>query len=117
MNVKGGALEFDIVANNGQMNSALDETKKRIQGLSKTSVSAGDDMAQMFDATSENIRIQKQVIKDLENQYQELTAEIKKVAPGLGQSELQSQANQVKQELDAEKESLNKLEVAVKANE
>jgi hypothetical protein len=117
MNVKGGALEFDIVANNGQMNSALDETKKRIQGLSKTSVSAGDDMAQMFDATSENIRIQKQVIKDLENQYRELTAEIKKVAPGLGQSELQSQANQVKQELDAEKESLNKLEVAVKANE
>lgn len=117
MNVKGGALEFDIVANNGQMNSALDETKKRIQGLSKTSVSAGDDMAQMFDATSENIRIQKQVIKDLENQYRELTAEIKKVAPGLGQSELQSQANQVKQELDAEKESLNQLEVAVKQNE
>ena len=31
MNIKGGALEFDIIANNGQINSALAETKRRVQ--------------------------------------------------------------------------------------
>lgn len=42
MNIKGGALEFDIIANNGQINSALAETKRRVQGF--TDVEGGDRM-------------------------------------------------------------------------
>ena len=38
MNIKGGALEFDIIANNGQINSALEETKKRVQGFTDATV-------------------------------------------------------------------------------
>ena len=44
MNIKGGALEFDIIANNGQINSALAETKRRVQGFTDATVEGGDRM-------------------------------------------------------------------------
>lgn len=44
MNIKGGALEFDIIANNGQINSALEETKKRVQGFTTATVEGGEKM-------------------------------------------------------------------------
>lgn len=48
MNIKGGALEFDIIANNGQINSALDETKRRIQGFTDATVEGGEQMEAAF---------------------------------------------------------------------
>ena len=115
--MKGGSLEFDIIANNDGINKALDETQRRISGFAKATVEGGKSIDSMFDATNENIRIQKQVIKDREVEYAKLEKEIKKVAPGRGQAELITQARQVKQELDAEKQSLTQLESAVKKNE
>ena len=117
MSIKGGSIEFDIVANNGQIKGALDETKRRITGFSKATVAAGEDINEMFDATKENIIIQKKVIKDLEAQYKELEAQVKKLSPGQAQAELEKQAAQVKREISAEKEALTQLEVAVKKNE
>lgn len=115
--MKGGTLEFDIVANNDGINKALNETEKRIAGFSKATVEGGKSIDAMFDATNENIRIQKQVIKDLESEYAKLEKNIKKVGPGRGQDQLQQQANVVKAEIEAEKNALTQLEAAVKKNE
>lgn len=115
--MKGGSIEFDIIANNGQINSSLKETERRITGFSKTTVAAGDKINEMFDVTRENIVIQKQVIKDLEAQYKKLKAEISKVAPGRGQAELIREANAIKAELDGERAALTQLEVEVKKTE
>jgi hypothetical protein len=46
--IKGGALEFDIIANNGQMNSVLDETKRRVQGFTDATVEGGEKMELAF---------------------------------------------------------------------
>jgi len=115
--MKGGSIEFDIIANNGQINSSLKETERRITGFSKTTVAAGDKINEMFDVTRENIVIQKQVIKDLEAQYKKLKAEISKDAPGKGQAELIREANAIKAELDGERAALTQLEVEVKKTE
>ena len=55
MNIKGGALEFDIIANNGQINSALDETKRRIQGFTNATVEGGEQMEAAFKEISAQI--------------------------------------------------------------
>lgn len=115
--MKGGTLEFDIVANNDGIKKALNETEKRIAGLSKATVGGGKSIDAMFDATNENIRIQKQVIKELESEYAKLEKNIKKVGPGRAQYQLQQQANAVKAEIEAEKNALTQLEGAVKKNE
>ncbi len=115
--MKGGSIEFDIIANNGQINSSLKETERRITGFSKTTVAAGDRINEMFDATRENIEIQKRVIKDLEAQYKKLQGEIAKLQPGKAQAQLYREAAQVRQELDAEKAALIDLEAQVNKTE
>lgn len=70
-----------------------------------------------FDVTNENIRIQKDVIAELEQQVKTLDAEIGKLAPGKAQSELRQQAAEVKAELAAETEALRVLESQVQTTE
>ena len=83
MNIKGGALEFDIIANNGQINSALDETKRRIQGFTDATVEGGARMeaaykeaAAQIDAAFKDIdtmaAIHSNAIADLEKEYARL---------------------------------------------
>lgn len=116
MNVKGGALEFDIIANNGKMNSALEETKKRVKGFSDATVEGGKAIESMFDATADNLNIQKRVVKELEFQYARLQKEIGKVAAGKPQQELLAQSEKVRRELDGERKALAQLDVAVNKN-
>ena len=55
MNIKGGALEFDIIANNGQINSALAETKRRVQGFTDATVEGGERMEAAYrEAAAQN---------------------------------------------------------------
>lgn len=86
MNIKGGALEFDIIANNGQINSALDETKRRIQGFTNATVEGGEQMEAAFkeiaaqiDAAFRNIdamaATHSNAISDLKKEYARLGAE------------------------------------------
>ena len=86
MNIKGGALEFDIVANNGQINSALDETKRRIQGFTNATVEGGEQMEAAFkeiaaqiDAAFRDIdamaATHSNAISDLKKEYARLGAE------------------------------------------
>lgn len=86
MNIKGGALEFDIIANNGQINSALDETKRRIQGFTAATVEGGEQMEAAFkeiaaqiDAAFRDIdamaATHSNAISDLKKEYARLGAE------------------------------------------
>ena len=86
MNIKGGALEFDIIANNGQINSALDETKRRIQGFTDATVEGGEQMEAAFkeiaaqiDAAFRDIdamaATHSNAISDLKKEYARLGSE------------------------------------------
>ncbi len=81
--IKGGALEFDIIANNGQINSALDETKKRVQGFTDATVEGGEKMELAFKDAAATIDrafadidamagVHQTAISSLEKEYAEL---------------------------------------------
>lgn len=83
MNIKGGALEFDIIANNGQINSALAETKRRVQGFTDAIVEGGDRMEAAYREAAAQIEaafkdidtmaaIHSNAIADLEKEYARL---------------------------------------------
>ena len=83
MNIKGGALEFDIIANNGQINSALAETKRRVQGFTDATVEGGDRMEAAYKEAAAQIEaafkdidtmaaIHSNAIADLEKEYARL---------------------------------------------
>lgn len=83
MNIKGGALEFDIIANNGQINSALAETERRVQGFTDATVEGGDRMEAAYRAAAAQIEaafkdidtmaaIHSNAIADLEKEYARL---------------------------------------------
>ena len=90
MSVNIGSLEFELLAKNGQINEALDETGKRIQGLSDASVKSGENMEASFQKAAQDIEKtwgQLDVIertlsgnaKDLAWQYAEVQAKLKAV--------------------------------------
>lgn len=109
-NIDNGALEFDAVMNNGQMDKAIKETQKKVQGFVNTTMNAGKLIDETFDITTENIRIQKNVIGDLEDQLDQLNDRIKHMAPGRAQHDLMVEAAGVTRELNAEKDALSMME-------
>lgn len=117
MNIDEGAMDFEAVMNNDKFIKAIDEAEKRVKGFSKATVSEGEKIDDVFDITTENIKIQKDVITGLESQLNSLNNEISKISPGKAQSELKQQAAEVASELGAEKDALIYLEDQVKATE
>lgn len=113
----GGAISFEMLVETGQLDRASDETIKRIKGISRESVAAGKAVDDFFGATTDNIKIQKDVIGSLEKKYSDLQKEIDKLAPGKAQAQLRKEAAGIKAELEAEKSALTQLEGAVKQNE
>ena len=63
MSVNIGSLEFELIAKNGQINDALDETGKRIQGLSDISVKSGENMEESFKKAAADIEGAGQAIR------------------------------------------------------
>lgn len=127
MNIKGGALEFDIIANNGQINSALEETKKRVQGFSDATVEGGAKMEAAYQeaaATIENAfkeidimaALHNTAINDLEKEYSRLgtaaaAAFMKGTAKGDEEYRALIQKQQaVKNEITTRKELLKEIE-------
>lgn len=104
--IDGGSLSFKSILDNGQLNAAIDETLRRVQGFSNAVAGSGDVMDKTTQEIVECIEIQRKVIQDLENSYNDLTAKINAIEPGDAQNQLIEQANSVKQELDAEKQGL-----------
>lgn len=54
--IDGGALSFKSVMDNDQINTAIEETLRRVQGLSDGTVAGGKKMDMVFDETAEKIR-------------------------------------------------------------
>lgn len=85
-NIDGGALSFKSVMENDQMNSAIEETLRRVQGLSDATVAGGKQMDKAFLQTADGIRqalgqigaaceIHETELAKLEDQYEQLGKE------------------------------------------
>jgi hypothetical protein len=85
MNIQGGALEFDVLFNNGQIDRALEETKKRVQGFSDATAAGGEKMEaayqsaaryieQGFETIGNTIKINETAIAKLQKKYNDLGA-------------------------------------------
>lgn len=107
--IDGGSLSFKSILDNGQLNAAIDETLRRVQGFSDAVAGSGDVMDKTTQEIVERIEAQRKVVQDLENSYDDLTAKINAIEPGGAQNQLIEQANSVKQELEAEKQGLIEL--------
>lgn len=107
--ISGGGLHFTSTMDNSQLNKAVDETLRRLQGLSEGAVAAGDAMDTATAELVEQINIQKKVIQELEASYNDLNDRINSIEPGTAQDTLIEQANAVKQELDGERQGLAEL--------
>lgn len=118
MKTDNGSLSFEADINNEKLVQSVDEMEKRIQGFSKKTVQEGQKVDDVFRVTAENIRIQKDVIAQLENNLNNLNIEISKLPKGsIGQVEMKKQAAQLTAELNAEKSALRQLEAEVGRNE
>lgn len=85
-NIDGGSLSFKSVLDNDQINSAIEETLRRIQGLSDETVAGGKQMDKAFLQTADGIRkalgqigaaceIHEAELERLEAQYDQLGKE------------------------------------------
>lgn len=119
--VNGGALSFTSIMDNDQMNAAIEETLRRVQGFSDAVVGSGDTMDNTTQEIVESIQIQKRVIEELEKTVADLNERINSVEPGTEQDALIEQANAARAELDGEKQGMvaliNELNNLQRANE
>ena len=104
--IDGGALSFKSIMDNDQLNAAINETMRRVQGFSDAVVGSGDVMDKTTQEIVECIEIQRKVVQDLETTYSDLNAKINTIEPGDAQNILMNKARQVKEELDAERQGL-----------
>lgn len=107
--IDGGALSFKSVMDNEQLNSAINETMRRVQGFSDAVVGSGDVMDKTTQEIIECIEIQRKVIQDLETTYSDLNARIEAIEPGDSQDILVEQAKAVKKELEKERQGMAAL--------
>lgn len=107
--INDGTLSFKYIMDNGQLNSAMNETLRRVQGFSDAVVGSGDVMDKTTQEIVECIEIQRKVVQDLETTYSDLNAKINAIEPGDAQDVLMNEARKVKQELDAERQGLASL--------
>ena len=119
--VNGGALSFTSIMDNDQMNAAIEETLRRVQGFSDAVVGSGDTMDNTTQEIVESIQTQKRVIEELEKTVADLNERINSVEPGTAQDALIEQANAARTELDVEKQGMvaliNELNNLQRANE
>lgn len=108
--IDGGALSFKSVMDNDQLNGAIEETLRRVQGFSDAVVGTGDAMDSTTQEMVECIEVQKRVIQDLETTVSDLNTRIDALEPGDAQNILIEQANAARQELEAERKGLADLE-------
>lgn len=81
--IDNGALSFKSELDNSQLDSAIEETLRRVQGLTDATVAGGQRMDEAFDLTAQGIRdkigeigaaceLHENAINDLESKYKEL---------------------------------------------
>lgn len=87
----------------------LDELKRKLVDVGKAQVE-NQKITDTLDITSENIKIQKQAIADLEKQYKDLEKTIEGIAPGQAKANLMGDAAELAKEIEAEKQALIELQ-------
>lgn len=85
-----------------EISPGLKKAGQTVQGFS-------DDSKKRLRELSESVKIQRDVVKKLENQYKELGKSLKNAAPGQQWFDVKAQMGNVKAELDAEKAALQDL--------
>ncbi|WP_407499614.1 hypothetical protein [Elizabethkingia anophelis] len=110
-----------LIKESKQLENELEGEKKALSELEaaikKIGEVANNTNFDDFGITKENISIQKQLIKDLEDKLKALNKDISKKAPGIDQLNLIKEAKNVSDELNAEKKALIELETAIKSVE
>lgn len=107
--INGGGMSFTSTMDNSQLDKAVEETLRRLQGLSDGAVAVGEAMDSTTAELVEQINIQKKVIQDLESSYADLDNKINSIEPGTAQDILIQQAQAVKEELDGERQGMVEL--------
>lgn len=132
MNVNGGALEFEIIAKTGQLNSALEQSKKMISDFATTAQKGGEGIDTAMQKTAEQIEkafsdidtmsgLNRQQLKKLQQAYDDLgkkagDAFMKGTKAGDQEfSQLQQRQRAIKTEIDLRRQLEN--EIATTADE
>lgn len=103
-------IDIRYVLNPNEVASDSDKIDRAIQGTHKAFESSTEDL-------KENIRIQKQVLKELEQQYADTQKKVRQVAPGKARQELEAEMAAIRREIKAEKQALDDLTDAQAKNE
>ena len=107
--VTNGGMHFTASLDTNQLNKAVEETLRRLHGLSDGTVSVGNAMDKATAEVVEQINIQKEVVFELEKSYTELSAQVQGMEPGTAQDTMREKAAAVKKELDEEKQGMVEL--------
>lgn len=83
--IKGGALEFDIIANNGMLDRTLEETKRRVQGFTNATVAGGEKMELAFREAAIGIDKAFADIDNMANMHRSAIAKLEKEYAELGE--------------------------------
>ena len=114
--ISGGGLNFKSQMDNDQLNSAIDETVKRVQGLVDTTVSGGKQMDMAFDGTAASIRQALEQIGDACELHEQALYELQQQYDALGKQAGEAFMQGRDDEVAAINETRNKLqgEIAVR---
>ncbi|WBS75650.1 hypothetical protein PF438_03980 [Elizabethkingia meningoseptica] len=114
--INGGEIKYTASFDISQLKKALTDGEGRIKGFTEVVEKSGKTIDDVFDATKENISIQKEVIAELESQYKALQKQIENMAPGKAKLAVMGEAAGIAKDIEAEKKALTELEERVKSN-
>lgn len=117
MKTEDGSLHFEADLNTEKLKKSVNASVKQIKGFTDSVVKEAQKIDAAFDITAENIRIQKDVIKGLEQEIGKLSKRAETIAPSNYQNDIRQQIAQLNAELKAEKSALSELETEVKKND
>ncbi|GBU07961.1 hypothetical protein AwDysgo_12920 [Bacteroidales bacterium] len=83
--IDGGGLHFESTLDNEKLNSAINETMRRIQGLSDASVAGGSEMDAVFRKTADDINRAFQNIDKMADTHQAALRELETEYARLGE--------------------------------
>ncbi len=110
-------IDIRFLINSPEVEQENSRVKAALSGTEKASVAAGKAMASAFEQgniplenMTENIRIQKQVLADLEKQHKAAEKKVDKMAPGAAKEAANAQLRTAKKEIEEERAALGALE-------
>lgn len=110
-------IDIRFLLNSPEVERESKRTQDAITGIEKTARSTSKTISSSFSEAlipvedlSENLRIQKRVLKELEAQYKKEAKKVSGMAPGAAKVEAERQLAISKQEIEDEKKALTELE-------